>query len=58
MPDEDNIKWMPIKDRHQEEGAHELATSPNMEPYLNFAAALMQGHDPLTRTRSDSPSSP
>jgi len=46
MPDEDNIKWMPIKDLHQEEGAHELATSPNMEPYLNFVAAVIQGHDP------------
>ena len=46
MPDDDNIKWMPTKDLHQEEGAHELATSPSMEPYLNFAAALIQGNDP------------
>jgi hypothetical protein len=46
MPDDDNIKWMPIKDLHQEDGAHELASSPNMEPYLNFAAAVIQGHDP------------
>ena len=36
----------PIRDLHQEEGAHELATSPGMEPYLNFAMAVMQGHDP------------
>jgi len=46
MPDDNNIKWMPIKDLHQEEGAKELTESPEMEPYLNFAAALMQGHDP------------
>jgi hypothetical protein len=45
MPD-DNIKWMPIKDLHQEEGAHELASSPDMEPYLDFIKAVMQGHDP------------
>jgi hypothetical protein len=35
-----------MKDLHQEEGAHELATSPDMEPYLQFAMALMQGNDP------------
>jgi len=47
MPDDDNpIRYVPIKDLQQEPGAHELATSPSMEPYLNFAAALMQGHDP------------
>jgi hypothetical protein len=46
MPEDDNIKWTPIKDLHQEEGARELTESPDMEPYLNFAAALMQGKDP------------
>src|SRR5580692_169928 len=48
MPDDrDNpIKHVPISQLHQEEGARELATSPAMEPYLNFAAALMQGRDP------------
>jgi hypothetical protein len=46
MPDDDNIKWMPIKDLHQEDGARELTESPEMEPYLNFAVALMQGRDP------------
>lgn len=46
MPDDDNIKWMPIKDLHQEPGAKELAESPEMEPYLNFIGALMQGADP------------
>jgi hypothetical protein len=44
MPDD--IKYMAIKDLHQEEGAHELATSPDMEPYLQFAMALMRGNDP------------
>jgi hypothetical protein len=28
---DDNIKRIPFKDLHQEEGAHELATSPDME---------------------------
>ena len=46
MPEDDNIKWMPINELHQEPGANELTESPDMEPYLNFAAALMQGHDP------------
>jgi len=46
MPDDNPIKRIPIHQLHQEEGADELATSPEMEPYLNFAAALMQGHDP------------
>ncbi len=45
MPDGD-IKYLPIKDLHQEAGANELATSPNMEPYLDFASALIQGNDP------------
>jgi len=46
MPDDDNIKWMPVNELHQEPGAKELTESPEMKPYLNFAAALMQGHDP------------
>jgi hypothetical protein len=45
VPDGD-IKYLPIKDLHQEPGANELATSPNMEPYLDFASALIQGNDP------------
>jgi len=43
---DDNIKRIPIKDLRQEPGAHELASSPDMKPYLNFAVALMRGHDP------------
>src|SRR5258708_35830482 len=46
MADEDDIERIPINRLRQEEGAHELATSPDMEPYLDFAMALMQGHDP------------
>jgi hypothetical protein len=44
MPD-DPIKRIPIKDLHQEEGAYELASSPEMEPYIQFAMAEMQGSD-------------
>ncbi|MGA3074941.1 MAG: hypothetical protein ABSG56_14725 [Bryobacteraceae bacterium] len=47
MPDDDSpIKYVPISQLHQEPGARELTESPEMEPYLNFAAALMQGNDP------------
>ena len=46
MLDSDNIKWMPINELHQEEGARELTESPDVVPYLNFAAALVQGNDP------------
>ena len=45
MPD-DEIKRIPIKDLRQEEGAHELASSPDMKPYLDFIKAVMQNHDP------------
>ena len=43
---DDSIKRVPISDLRQEEGAQELATSPDMEPYLQFAMAVMQGADP------------
>jgi hypothetical protein len=46
MPDDANIRRIPINQLHQEEGARELTESPEMEPYLNFAMALMQGNDP------------
>jgi hypothetical protein len=46
MPD-DPIKQFRISDLRQEEGAHELATSPEMEPYIQFAIALMQGAEPM-----------
>ena len=38
-------KEIPIKDLRQEEGASELASSPDMEPYLHYLMAAMQGAD-------------
>src|SRR5579872_652824 len=46
MPYDENIERIPINQLHQETGAHELATSPDMEPYLEFAMAIMQDADP------------
>ena len=46
MPEDDPVKRIPIHKLHQEEGAQELAESADMEPYLDFAMALMQGSDP------------
>ena len=46
MPDEDRTVELPIKRLHQEPGAAALASSPNMEPYVNFAMALMRGVEP------------
>ena len=43
---DDNIERIPINQLRQEEGAHELATSPDMEPYLEFIKAVIQDHDP------------
>jgi hypothetical protein len=43
---DDDIKRIPVKDLRQEEGAHELASSPDMESYLDFIKAVMQDHDP------------
>lgn len=40
-----NPKQIPIKDLRQEEGASELASSPDMEPYLKIMMAEMQGAD-------------
>jgi hypothetical protein len=48
LADDDIIKRISIKDLHQEEGAHELASSPDMKPYLNFIKAVMQDHDPAS----------
>ena len=47
MADE-NINRIPTKDIRQEEGAHELASSPDMKPYLEFIKAVIQEHDPST----------
>ena len=43
---DDDIKRIPIRDIRQEEGAHELVSSPDMKPYLEFIKAVMQDHDP------------
>jgi len=48
MAEDDNIKRIPIKNLHQEDGADELATSPDMEPYLEFAMAVMTDSNPST----------
>jgi hypothetical protein len=45
MPNEDDIKRVPISGLRQEEGAHELATSKDMEPYIEFAKAVMTNAD-------------
>jgi hypothetical protein len=45
MPEDDPVKRRPIKDLRQEDGAHELATSPEMVPYLRLLMAQMQGSD-------------
>jgi hypothetical protein len=36
-------KHVPTKHLRQEEGASELGSSPDMEPYLNYIMASMQG---------------
>ena len=46
MADNDDEIWeVPFKEFHAEEGAHDLATSPDMEPYLRLAMAELQGAD-------------
>ena len=36
---DDEIRQVPLSELKSEEGAHDLATSPNMEPYLRLAMA-------------------
>src|SRR5579862_8821675 len=43
--DSENIKKIPINELRQEEGASDLAESPDMEPYLDYIVAAMQGTD-------------
>lgn len=38
-------KSIPIKNLISEDGAHELATSPDMQPYLRLMKAGLQDHD-------------
>lgn len=42
---DDDIQKIPIKNLRQEEGAHELATSPDMQPYLRLIKAGLQNQD-------------
>ena len=46
MADDDEIHQIPIKNLISEDGAHELAKSPDMKPYLEFIKAVIQDHDP------------
>jgi hypothetical protein len=41
----DEPKRIPISGLKSEDGAHELATSPDMQPYLQLIIAELQGHD-------------
>jgi len=46
MPEnDDQIKYVRIDKIRQEPGAKELTESPDMEPYLDFIKARMQGFD-------------
>jgi hypothetical protein len=49
MADDNDVHRIPIKHIHQEDGAHELATSPDMEPYLDFIKAVIQNRDPAPK---------
>jgi hypothetical protein len=40
---------IPISDIFSEDGAHELATSANMQPYIRLAMAVLQDADPTRR---------
>ena len=42
---DDEIRQVPLSELKSEEGAHDLATSPNMEPYLRLAMAELQAAD-------------
>ena len=46
MADDNDIYQIPIKNFISEDGAHELASSPDMKPYLEFIKAVIQDHDP------------
>ena len=42
---DDGPKRIPISELVSEDGAHELATSPDMQPYLKLIMAELQGND-------------
>jgi hypothetical protein len=39
---DNRVRNIPIKDLQQEEGAHELPSSPEMEPYIKFGMMVMR----------------
>ena len=43
--DDENPESIPIKNLRSEDGAHELATSENMKPYLRLLKAGLQNKD-------------
>ena len=43
---DDEPKRIPLKDLISEDRAHELATSENMQPYLQLLKAGLQDRDP------------
>ena len=55
MADDSDIHRISLKNIHQEDGAHELATSPDMKPYLK---AVIQGTRSIAGTGSDPPVTP
>ncbi|MGD1096012.1 MAG: hypothetical protein ABSB35_28970 [Bryobacteraceae bacterium] len=57
MSDKKKPKPIPIKDLISEDGAHELATSPDMQPYLRLIKAGMQNQDitPLVQEIAELP---
>jgi hypothetical protein len=54
---DDGPKRIPIRDLNSEDAAHELATSSDMQPYLQLMMAHMQGDDtaPLLSAISELP---
>jgi hypothetical protein len=46
-----DVTRIPIKDLVSEEGAHELATSEDMQPYLQFMMAGMKGYDTTSQAQ-------
>jgi len=48
----DEPKRIPINELISEEGAHELATSAAMKPYLDFMMAEIQGHDTTAQLKA------
>ena len=45
---DDNINKIPINELRQEDGASDLASSPDMEPYLNWWPAPHKTRIPFT----------